>query len=598
MSEPAETIQDAPVLLAVDGLVKEFGLRQTISERVTRLKPEPHRAVDDVSFELRRGEILGLAGGSGSGKTTLARCIVRLIEPDAGTVALDGIDVRAAKGDELRELRRRMQMVFQDPYASLNPRMTVEDRTPRGRARPPAPGKRQRRPVRPRGARARPPERELAERRPRELSGGQRQRIAVARALAVGPEVLIADEAVSALDVSVQAQLLNLFLDLRDELGVAILFVAHQLAVLAEVADRVAVMNLGRIVEVGETASVFGNPQDEYTQALLAAHPHVRLTAGTRVVSDAPYVETVDGPVEPESIGWTLTHEHVFLEMWADDGQGFIGQTRDEDVLAAELAAFADAGGSCLVDQTPGGAGRDPLGQRRLSARTGVKIVTGCGWYTEPYYPPERRPRPAQHRRRRSRPDRRDHRRLRLRPASRPGIIGEIGASQGWISPLEERVHRAAARAQIATGLPLATHTLYHSTGTAQMALFDEEGVDPARVCIGHCDTFPSLDYGLQVARWGGYVSIDNVGHQAGDHEQRVRDVVIGLIEAGYTEHVLLSQDVGQVSELRCRGGRGYTYLNEFFLPALRDAGVSDETIEAMTVANPRRWLTITPPAS
>jgi phosphotriesterase-related protein len=311
----------------------------------------------------------------------------------------------------------------------------------------------------------------------------------------------------------------------------------------------------------------------------------------------APYIETVDGPVEPEAIGWTLTHEHVFLEMWADDGQGFVGQTRDEDVLATELAAFADAGGSCLVDQTPGGSGRDPLGQRRLSARTGVKIVTGCGWYTEPYYPP------GDDLARRSTADVARGLIAEITDGFgstgvRPGIIGEIGASQGWISPLEERVHRAAARAQIATGLPLATHTLYHSTGTAQMALFDEEGVDPARICIGHCDTFPSLDYALQVARWGGYVSIDNVGHQAGDHEQRVRDVVIGLIEAGNTEHVLLSQDVGQVSELRSRGGRGYTYLSEFFLPALREAGVSDEAIETMTVANPRRWLTITPPAS
>jgi predicted metal-dependent phosphotriesterase family hydrolase len=309
------------------------------------------------------------------------------------------------------------------------------------------------------------------------------------------------------------------------------------------------------------------------------------------------YIETVDGPVPPESIGWTLTHEHTFLEMWATDGHGFIGQTRDEDVLAAELQAFADAGGSCLVDQTPGGSGRDPLGQRRLSARTGVKIVTGCGWYTEPYYPP------ADDLARRSTAGIAGQLIAEITDGFgssgvRPGIIGEIGASQGWISPLEERVHRAAARAQIATGLPLATHTLYHSTGIAQMALLDEEGVDPARVCMGHSDTWPSVDYGLQIARWGGYVSIDNVGHQAGDHEQRVRDMVLGLIEAGYGEHVLLSQDVGQVSELRSRGGRGYTYLGEFFLPALRAAGVPDETIETMTVANPRRWLAITPAGS
>jgi ABC-type glutathione transport system ATPase component len=263
-------------LLSVSNVVKEFGLRRTLSERVTHAHTEPHRAVDDVSLQLRRGEILGLAGGSGSGKTTLARCIVRLIEPDAGTIELAGADVRAARGGELRELRRRMQMVFQDPYASLNPRMTVGTallEVGRVHHRPGAEeGEQFVRDALERvhlGA-------GIASRRPRELSGGQRQRVAVARALAAGPEVLIADEPVSALDVSVQAQLLNLFLDLRDDLGVAILFVAHQLAVIAEVADRVAVMNRGRLVEEGETAAVFGNPQDEYTKALLAAHPRPR----------------------------------------------------------------------------------------------------------------------------------------------------------------------------------------------------------------------------------------------------------------------------------------------------------------------------------
>jgi peptide/nickel transport system ATP-binding protein len=271
------------VLLRADGVRKEFGLRRTAAERVSRTRTAPHVAVDDVSFELRRGEILGLAGGSGSGKTTLARCLVRLVEPDAGRIELDGLDVRAAKGRELRELRRRMQMIFQDPYSSLNPRMTV------GTAIHEA-GHVHRRPG---SDNAEQFVREalervhlsasLAGRRPRELSGGQRQRVAVARALAVEPEVLIADEAVSALDVSVQAQLLAMFLDLRDELGVTILFVAHQLAVLAEIADRVAVMNHGRIVEVGDTATVFHDPRDAYTKALLAAHPRpdVDKLAGT-----------------------------------------------------------------------------------------------------------------------------------------------------------------------------------------------------------------------------------------------------------------------------------------------------------------------------
>jgi predicted metal-dependent phosphotriesterase family hydrolase len=218
------------------------------------------------------------------------------------------------------------------------------------------------------------------------------------------------------------------------------------------------------------------------------------------------YIQTVDGPVAPDELGITPTHEHVFLELWADDGQGYVGQLRDEDVLAAELGRFRDAGGSCVVDQTPGGAGRDAAGLRRLSARTGLKIVTGCGWYTEPFYPP------AHDLARRSTAAIAEELVSEIRDGFgdtgvRPGIIGEIGAGQGWISPLEERVPRAAARAQMKTGLPLATHTLYHAAGAAQMALFDEESVDPGRVCIGHCDTFPSLEYCLSVARWGGYVS-------------------------------------------------------------------------------------------
>jgi ABC-type glutathione transport system ATPase component len=261
-------------LLEVDSLVKEFGVRRSLSERLARTRIDPQRAVDDVSFNLDRGEILGIAGGSGSGKTTLARCLIRLIEPDGGEVRVDGVNIRDHKGAQLRELRRRMQMVFQDPYASLNPRMTV------GAALHEA-GKVHNRP----GA-----EDEdafvsrllglvqltdrIASRKPRELSGGQRQRVSIARALAVDPEIIIADEAVSALDVSVQAQLLNLFLDLREELGVAVLFISHQLAVIAEVADRIAVMQHGRIVETGPTKDVFAHPKDEYTQALLKAHPH------------------------------------------------------------------------------------------------------------------------------------------------------------------------------------------------------------------------------------------------------------------------------------------------------------------------------------
>lgn len=258
------------IALSVDSLVKDFRLRRARGGSGS----VAHRAVDDVSLELRRGEILGLAGGSGSGKSTLARCIVRLVEPDSGTVVLGGDDVLGARGVELRQLRRRIQMVFQDPYSSLNPRLTVGQAILEAGRVHRTPG-------------SRDGEhfvgslldkvhlvRSLATRRPKDLSGGQRQRVAIARALAVGPEVLIADEAVSALDVSVQAQLLALFRDLRDEVGISIIFVGHQLAVLSAIADRIAVMHLGRIVELGSVCDIFERPRDEYTRALLDAHPH------------------------------------------------------------------------------------------------------------------------------------------------------------------------------------------------------------------------------------------------------------------------------------------------------------------------------------
>lgn len=264
---------DATPILAVERLIKSFDLRRSLLDGLRRVPSKSHVAVDDVSFSLHRGEILGLAGQSGSGKSTVARCLTRLVTPDSGAINLAGEDVRAVSGASLREVRRRMQMIYQDPYTSLHPRMTV------GAAIIEA-GRVHRRPG------SDDPETFVSRlleqvglpsgtalRRPRELSGGQRQRVAIARSLAVGPDVLIADEAVSALDVSVQAQLLNLFVDLRDQLGLSILFISHQLAVLAEVCDRVAIMNRGRIVEIGATTDVFTNPRNAYTRELLAAHP-------------------------------------------------------------------------------------------------------------------------------------------------------------------------------------------------------------------------------------------------------------------------------------------------------------------------------------
>jgi len=255
-------------LLEVEELTKDFAVRgDGLFGRRLGL-----RAVDAVSFALGAGETLGVVGESGCGKSTLGRLILRLLAPSAGTIRFDGRDISTLAEPAMRPLRRHLQVVFQDPYSSLNPRLKVRDIV----AEPLENFGVGRRAIRARVGEALelvglPPD--AADRYPHAFSGGQRQRIGMARALALRPRLLVCDEAVSALDVSIQAQILNLLLDVQRELGLALLFISHNLAVVRYVSHRIAVMYLGRFVEVADQADLFERPQHPYTQALIAAVP-------------------------------------------------------------------------------------------------------------------------------------------------------------------------------------------------------------------------------------------------------------------------------------------------------------------------------------
>jgi oligopeptide/dipeptide ABC transporter ATP-binding protein len=284
-----------PPLLEVDHLVKTFAQRGGMVQRIaggTGLV----RALDGVSFTVGRGETLAIVGESGCGKSTLARCLVRLHEPDGGAIRFEGADVLSLTGTQRRQFNRRLQMIFQDPYGSLNPRMRVGESLGEALA------------VHHLAEASQIPARvaELLElvslpagaalRYPHEFSGGQRQRIGIARALAVEPLCLVADEPVSALDVSVQAQIINLFLELQQRLDLALVFITHDLRLVRHIAHRMAVMYLGRIVEAGPTGAIFAAPRHPYTRGLIAAVP--QLVPGRRDLNEAVLGE-IPSPLSP-----------------------------------------------------------------------------------------------------------------------------------------------------------------------------------------------------------------------------------------------------------------------------------------------------------
>lgn len=303
------------------------------------------------------------------------------------------------------------------------------------------------------------------------------------------------------------------------------------------------------------------------------------------------------GPVDAAELGFTLPAEHFYGHRRQSEVEDLTAAWPlvDDSVLDHEAAEFLQRGGRCVVDTTPACLGRNPSGLRALSQRTGLLIVMATGWYTDSSLPAD------DHLERRT-PDSlgaqltdeilhgvgNDH--------VRPGVIGEFGASGEWLSPVEERIHRASARAHRATGIGLSTHALGCDVGLAQLDLFEEEGVDLAKVAIGHCDSWPVLDYWLEIARRGAYVQLDLLAFRSGVYEARLVELVAAMVEHGFAQHLLLSHDMSTSREMTSFGGAGLTHVADRFLPLLGEHGLDADTLQTITARNPGRFLSMPSP--
>lgn len=300
----------------------------------------------------------------------------------------------------------------------------------------------------------------------------------------------------------------------------------------------------------------------------------------------ATEVMTVLGPIPAEAIGVTLMHEHLIVDAVRLDAELILD---DLELVIEEASRFRAAGGQTIVELSSRGLGRDPSALKTIARETGLQIVMGCAWYHERRYQP--------HLYRQTTNEIADE---IIRDVTegvdgtgiQSGIIGEVGCADHFVSPAEERVLRAAARAQLQTNLSISTHADFSPVGLAQLDIFEEEGVDPHRVIIGHCDSYPNGQFHTEVARRGAFVSFDLVREAPEWHTRRHIRWITSLITQGYLHHILLSHDVCKMRHLHAYGGFGYDYIPTKFVPLLKAAGISDEQVETLLIANPRTALT------